>query len=231
DENGHIILGQNAFLDSFIHFMKKIIPAGMLNSLSQVMIKLTAPGVPDIYQGNESWNFSLVDPDNRREVDYSYLLKLLEECEKITSKEDLESMIEYPEDGKIKFYLTKKCLEVRQESYSLFSKGTYHPLEIIGGKSKYVVGFARIFENQIILSLSGRFFSSMLTENGSAVKVLAHRWQNTMVKLPLESPCISFRNRLTNEIIECVEREGEQFLDLEKVFSILPMALLEGMIL
>src|SRR5438094_2631678 len=114
----------NLFLGDFIEFQRPVARFGLLNSLSQTLCKLTAPGVPDIYQGNEIWDFSLVDPDNRRAVDYKRRREMLEALPVAAPDELMRS---WP-DGRIKMFLTRHILQFRREHGDLFQRGEYLPL-------------------------------------------------------------------------------------------------------
>jgi (1->4)-alpha-D-glucan 1-alpha-D-glucosylmutase len=143
------VLGSAEFRNDFIPFQRKISHFGVLNSLSQTLIKLTAPGVPDTYQGNELWEFNLVDPDNRRAVDYSLRRRVLAEftgicdggCDQqATFARELAANMD---DGRIKAYLIWKILNLRKQQPELFQLGEYVPLEVAGERAKHLVAFAR----------------------------------------------------------------------------------------
>src|SRR4051794_9170312 len=130
---------KNKFVPVFLPLAEEIARLGAINSLSQVALKLTVPGVPDIYQGNEIWNFSLVDPDNRRPVDYRQRRQLLDSLE-TTSPEDL--LNQWP-DGRIKLLLTQRLLRFRREHAELFRHGNYLPLTVTGEFADCCIAFAR----------------------------------------------------------------------------------------
>lgn len=127
------ILHSEAFVKSFTEFFEIIQEAGKLNSLSQLIIKLTSPGVPDIYQGNEHWTYSLVDPDNRRKVDYSK-----------------------PPDEKTR--ITEATLGLRKRLGTLFTEGDYIPLEVEGELSNCVIAFERRLEGKSVVVVVSRFY-------------------------------------------------------------------------
>ena len=119
---------RNRFLESFLPVAEEVARAGAINSLSQVLLKLTSPGVPDIYQGNEIWDFSLVDPDNRRPVDYQQRREMLDGLAGATPEELLGNW----RDGRIKLFLTHRLLTFRRENPELFREGSYVPLNVTG---------------------------------------------------------------------------------------------------
>lgn len=127
------------FLKTFEPVAAEIAQIGMVNSLSQTVLKFTSPGVPDIYQGNELWDFSLVDPDNRRPVDYALRQSLLES---IQHAEAPELLANWP-DGRIKLFVTQRILRFRMEEPKLFEAGSYHPLEAAGRLGDSVLAFER----------------------------------------------------------------------------------------
>src|SRR5438445_6502678 len=112
---------KNKFLPAFLPIAEEIARLGAINSLAQTLLKLTSPGVPDIYQGNETWDFSLVDPDNRRAVDYRLRAEMLS-C--LSSKTPEELLQNWP-DGRIKMVLTQRALRFRTEQADLFQRANY----------------------------------------------------------------------------------------------------------
>src|SRR5256885_12634403 len=142
----------NLFLGDFIEFQRPVARFGLLNSLSQTLCKLTAPGVPDIYQGNEIWDFSLVDPDNRRGVDYATRREMLNCLSSSTPEELLRT---WP-DGHIKMFLTQRVLHFRREHVDLFQRGNYLPLRATGAFADCCVSFARELNGQWIIVIAPR---------------------------------------------------------------------------
>lgn len=205
---------ETPFLKDFKIFAQKISFAGMLNSLAQLLLKGTSPGIPDIYQGNEIWDFSLVDPDNRRPVDYTQRKQLLENL-----NEHLEKYLSNARDGRIKLFLTVKILHLRQRLSSLFLQGSYVPLFAKGERENHIIAFARILNNKIVMVITARFFSSLL--KGESVP--PDTWKNTKLMLPKEIRG-KFRNILTDQLIDIEKQE----LDLEKVLNQAPFAILES---
>lgn len=217
---------ENLFLPELKSFVKKIIYPGMLNSLSQVMLKLTCPGIPDIYQGNELWDFSLVDPDNRRPVDYINRRCFLESLQdKANLKNNVDQYLLSPEDGRIKLFITTTTLHARQRSKKLFLKGNYQPLTIEGDKQKHVIAFARFFENETVLVLTGRFFTSLLKDE--SIKISSNTWKNNSLILPKEFSKCRFRNIYNHGEFTATQHGEQGRLALEEVFSDLPLAYLE----
>ncbi len=138
--------GDNRFLAGLIRFQRRIARFGMLNSLSQLLIKMTAPGAPDFYQGTELWDFSLVDPDNRRPVDFKHRISMLAAIQ-AGFESDRESlignMLSSMEDGRVKMFLIWRALSARRRFAGLFGGGEYLPLSPRGRCRENVMAFAR----------------------------------------------------------------------------------------
>ena len=143
---------RNTFIDSFRPIAENLAQLGAINSLSQTLIKLTAPGVPDIYQGNEVWDFSLVDPDNRRPVDYDARRVALAGIGQVSPAD----LIPNWKDGRIKLFLTHKLLRYRRDHFELFAKGDYLPVQSSGAFSESVFAYARRHENKTLVVIAPR---------------------------------------------------------------------------
>jgi (1->4)-alpha-D-glucan 1-alpha-D-glucosylmutase len=141
--------GKNRFLEEFRRFHEQIVNWGLYTALSQVVLKLTSPGVPDIYQGEEQWRFSLVDPDNRRPVDFAAYAKTLARLRKDIGRNDrallsvAQTLAQAPQDQRLKLFVTWRILQFRRQHPALFQLGGYIPLAIEGAKSKHLCAFAR----------------------------------------------------------------------------------------
>ena len=215
------------FLRDFVEFQKTIVRAGMFNSLAQTLLKMTAPGVPDFYQGTEIWDFSLVDPDNRRPVDYAARQKMLAKLPRATGEpwenDDFAGMIRNLEDGRIKLFLTSRVLRLRAERQALFEHGDYLPLLASGERSHHVIAFARQQAEERLIVATGRFFARLDVETRQPVG--PEVWGETIISLPDElSGC--YRELLTGQKL-CVEARGEtQALLVAEVFAHFPFAVL-----
>ncbi|GGD36938.1 malto-oligosyltrehalose synthase [Aureimonas glaciei] len=166
------------FLHEFWDAVQPFVAAGALTSLSQALIKLTVPGVPDIYQGTEFYDLSLVDPDNRRGVDFAALAAALENGEAI------HSSLDHWRDGMVKAKLTIAALHLRQTAPTLFTTGAYLPLTVEGSRAQNVVAFARLEEGRAAtITIVPRLCLSMLEEGGS-LRPKADFWGDTRVLLP-----------------------------------------------
>lgn len=217
----------NPFLPDFLAFQEKVAFYGALNSLSQVLLKIGAPGVPDFYQGQELWDFSLVDPDNRRPVDFARrqrLLAALQQQEKEGTGLLWSSLWPRWRDGSLKLYLTYKALQARRKWQQLFAAGEYLPLAVTGRQRRRVIAWAWRKERQWLLVLGTRFFTA-LTPPGQPP--LSHRWAGTAVVLPDAAPK-QWREELSDLALTAHRRDRRLLLPLAEVFQYLPLALLSG---
>jgi (1->4)-alpha-D-glucan 1-alpha-D-glucosylmutase len=206
---------QNRFLDDFVPFQSRIARVGLWNSLSQTVLKLTCPGVPDIYQGNDLWDFSLVDPDNRRPVDYLRRQQLFESIRRLSSEPDkawAAEMLKTPEDGRLKLYAIWKTLCLRKEYPELFQAGEYLPLEVQGAKANHAVAFIRKHEKTSALVVVPRLLAGLLGESDRP-PIGAEVWTDTRIL----SPCACsapFRNVYTGEALDLQRFNGKPTIQL-----------------
>jgi (1->4)-alpha-D-glucan 1-alpha-D-glucosylmutase len=222
------------FLESFVPFQRYVARLGSFNSLSQVLIKLTAPGVPDIYQGNELWDLSLVDPDNRRAVDYVRRQRCLKEMVggvnspervKALARELADSVEKDDNDGGIKFYLTWRTLNLRKQHASLFQQGDYSPLTVLGAKANHLVAFARREGKSAAIVAVPRMCARLLV-NGATSLAQPGLWEDTRIELPPELAKAKYRNALTTELLLPERAAGSGFLRASSLLGNFPVALL-----
>src|SRR5439155_19942546 len=162
------LVGQNTspdLLKEIAAFAHRISAAGAVNSLAQILLKLTVPGVPDFYQGTEFWDFSLVDPDNRRPVDWALRRRLLDDLvAEIENSHDLaalaRSLIKSREDGRAKLYLIRQGLAFRRARAALFAHGEYRPLEARGAFAEHLCAFARVANDVVSLTVVPRHLAT-----------------------------------------------------------------------
>ena len=165
---------RNKFLPAFLPVAAEIARLGAINSLAQTVIKLTAPGVPDIYQGTEIWDDSLVDPDNRRPIDYARRREMLTQIENVPANELMQC---WP-DGRIKMRLTQRLLHLRRENPELFREGIYEPINFGGAFADCAIGFVRRHRDRAIIVIVPRLSSRL------GFPPIGDRWQDTHVVLP-----------------------------------------------
>ncbi|MDD2582998.1 MAG: malto-oligosyltrehalose synthase [Desulfuromonadaceae bacterium] len=222
--------GQNNFLHDFASFQKLTAACGIFNALSQTLLKITSPGIPDFYQGNELWDFSLVDPDNRRPVDYRLRMSLMDE---LMQKESADGLLETARevvrtrsDGRIKMYLTCKALNFRRKNRSLFESGRYLPLAVEGARQEHVCAFERSVNDSSIMVVVPRFCSSLINDS-NGLPLGAEIWQDTRIIQEFDTAASRYRNIFTGEILELDQHDGVLSLVLRDIFSEFPVALLE----
>lgn len=207
------------FLDDLCEFVGQIAPVGATNALAQVLLKLTSPGVPDIYQGTEWWDLSLVDPDNRRPVAYAARAQAMRVEE--NAPEPLERLMDSWRDGRVKQAVIRRALDLRRRHPDLFTKGEYHVLEVTGLHADKVVAFARIWNGETAVAAVPRLVSSLTPGNGLPLPV---GWDDTRVVVAeAGSTSTSFRDCLSGREITL---DSGGTLTVAALFSALPGALL-----
>ena len=216
------------FLADFTRFQTRVAGFGALNSLAQVLVKVTAPGVPDFYQGTELWDLSLVDPDNRRPVDWALRRRLLDDLVKeIDGTQNpvglARSLVETREDGRIKLYLTRQTLAFRRTRPFLFERGTYRPLEAQGPLAEHVCAFARVADGGAALTVVPRHLAKRRIDDPP---IGADYWGSTCLPIP-DDLGARFINVLTGEILEVGFTAEGRGLALGRVMANFPVALLE----
>ena len=195
----------NLFLADFISFVQPISRRGLLNSLAQILIKLVAPGVPDIYQGCELWQFNLVDPDNRRQIDFIHRYKLLAEVKSLVDAPPeqwplrLHPMVSDMKDGRIKLYTLWQSLSLRKLWPEVFKDGEYLPLAVCGKHAANVFAFSRVYGNRFIITLVPRLTTHLLEEQGT-LPIGMKVWGDTALKLTGELVDLEWSNVFTGEI-------------------------------
>ncbi|HEY7426461.1 MAG TPA: malto-oligosyltrehalose synthase, partial [Gemmataceae bacterium] len=229
---GHILdpAISSTFLDDLRAFQRRISRYGFFNALAQTLLKITAPGTPDTYQGTELWDFSLVDPDNRRPVDYEkrrrLLGELLERAHTPQSRSNLAAeLVDTMADGRIKLYVTALALRCRRTHPGLFSVGSYSPVEPMGPKAEHVFGFIRRHMERAAFVAAPRLIAKLLPDpaglpHGSEV------WGETMLPLPEELAGRSWHSLFTGETLTAVKHMGRHALPAAQVFGCFPVALL-----
>ncbi|MBI2469714.1 MAG: hypothetical protein HYV59_00515 [Planctomycetes bacterium] len=205
----------------------------MFNSLSQALLKITSPGIPDFYQGTDLWDFCLVDPDNRRLVDYGLRIKMLEELKKreqeMSELELAGELVRNMEDGRIKLYLTYKILNYRKNNRTLFENVEYSPLEVKGDKTNNVCSFLRKLGDSVVLVVVPRF-STNLMQLPERLPFGKDVWKDSHVVIPFEETGISYRNIFTGENVNTVRQNDLTVLYLSETFANFPVALMERIV-
>ncbi|MDB5196549.1 MAG: malQ, partial [Flaviaesturariibacter sp.] len=201
-----------SFWKSFTELHQKVAERGIINSLSQLLLKITSPGVPDIYQGCESWDLSLVDPDNRRPVDYKNRIKDLESFENKNEQALLSELWQNKTDGRIKLWLTKKLLQIRQSSVRLYGEGDYIPLKVEGEKKNQVLAFARRLGQELTI---------VIAPLNAPVMEQDFDWAETRVLLPASV------NQNWKSLLEEKSGKAVTSIFVKDAFAVLPFAILQ----
>jgi (1->4)-alpha-D-glucan 1-alpha-D-glucosylmutase len=185
-----------SFMAEFLPFQERIAFYGAFNALSQVLIKGTAPGVPDFYQGSELWTLTLVDPDNRRPVDYAVRREMLAEVSRNgNDTAACAGLLENWRDERLKMFVTWKTLQARRERSEIFQSGDYLPLEVGGLFSTSVIAFARRFQEEWAVVVAPRFLTRVVQPGSLPIGAA---WQDTAVLFPAGAPA-SLVNSFTGE--------------------------------
>jgi len=220
------------FLADLDRFVQRIARPGLWNALARTLVQLTAPGTPDVYQGDELWNFSLVDPDNRRPVDFEprhqLLLDLSEAWRRRQGTERqrfLRQLVEGPEDSRIKLHVISQALRVRRANPELFLQGHYEPLAANGPAAAHLLAFARRRGPQVALTLVSRRIAS-LCRDPLMPPVGRQLWSGTTLSLPENLATGPWGNALTGETLETPHRRGRAQLAVGDALDSFPVALL-----
>ncbi len=220
---------RNPFLIDFIPFQQRLARFGLLNSLSQTLLKLTMPGVPDIYQGNELWAFNLVDPDNRQPVNYTSRQEALDELvvaeENGTLQDLLRNSIENLQSGRAKLYLTWKILEWRRENPDIFLRGDYQSLAVQGPAAAHICAFSRVLDGREVVVVAPRWFAR-LAGGSEGDPLLADHWKNTRVQAIEGAAGKAFYNVLSGKPVQVVNDDSVDCFNAVDLFEFFPVALL-----
>lgn len=221
-------LSSGPFLDDLKPFRKKIEHHGMFNSLSQTLLKITSPGVPDFYQGTELWTLTLVDPDNRRPVDYESRIKLFDDLKALESSMEksalAEELLKTKHDGRIKLYVTHRGLNFRRENSELFTAGEYVPLHVSGSHQERLIAFEQFTNEESAITVVPRLTSKVCGTDSAPVGDL---WEDTLVYLSPERASLAYRNIFTDQVVPTVEQNGVPALRAAEILSGFPVALLK----
>jgi (1->4)-alpha-D-glucan 1-alpha-D-glucosylmutase len=218
------------FVEDLTAFVRQIAGAGLWNALGRTLLHLTAPGVPDVYQGDELWAFRLVDPDNRAAVDFPRHATMLDALDRRFATGGAErrallgEIVAFPEDGRVKLHVIRRALAFRREHETLFADGAYVSLQSSGRWGSHVVSFARRVDDDWSVTVVPRLHFTLTRQRpvpatGSSV------WGDTSVRLPDEAAGRTWRSVLTGDIVERRDRDGTT-LFVADALGALPVALL-----
>ena len=207
-----------AFREDFEAFQQRIAHYGIYNSLSQLALKIAAPGVPDFYQGSELWDFSLVDPDNRRPVDYRVREALIGEVRTAT----IGGLMANPADDRLKLFVTSRLLGFRRDHADVFAFGSYEPLTFEGARRDHAFGFVRRHGNTSAIAVVPRLIAGLVPD--ADVPPIGERvWGDTRFVLP-GTAARCYRHALTGVCVPVVDGK----LRLADVFAEAPVAILRA---
>jgi (1->4)-alpha-D-glucan 1-alpha-D-glucosylmutase len=212
------------FIDDLVALQRRISHVGLFNSLSQTLLKLTCPGVPDTYQGTEVWGFSLVDPDNRRPVDYELRAAMLAELQSESAKRGdrlpafARELVDHRVDGRVKLYATYKALHCRREYPGLFSLGEYIALDSQGSHADSLFAYCRRYNGAAAVVVVPRLLNRLIGDR-QAVPLGETIWEDTHIVLPPELEALHWRNEFTGERYQGQLKAGQ-------VLAHFPIALL-----
>ena len=209
------------FRKSFEPFLSQVADYGIVNSLAQVLLKFTCPGIPDIYQGTEFWDLSLVDPDNRREVVFGDRIEWLDRLEQVeTIPKFWEDLWNTRSDGHIKLSLIKLLLQERKRAADLFQKGDYLPIQTDGAYKHHVVAFARKHRHTWYIAIIPLFLASLCKEQECDIDSVD--WKDTVIALPDDAP-----QQWKHVLLDTEEADGNK-LAVKELLQYFPIALLKG---
>lgn len=209
------------FLEAFKPFQRKIAELGIYNSLSQLLIKITAPGVPDFYQGTELWDLSLVDPDNRRPVDYGHRRSLLADMDSNQTGTLPGDLLERRTDGRVKLMTMVRALGARASMPAVFERGDYVALETAGAQHDHLFAFARVRGAETVITCVPRLVGT-LKGSSSRSRLGPEVWTDTRIDLNGLSGVRALRDAFTGAI-HCAKNG---VLEAGRVFEQFPVALL-----
>jgi (1->4)-alpha-D-glucan 1-alpha-D-glucosylmutase len=217
----------NRFITDVAAFAHRVGFAGMLNSLSQVLLKIASPGVPDFYQGSELWDLSLVDPDNRRPVNYAVRQSMLAEIVRQAANDPLaltKELFAQPDDGRIKMYVTCRALDWRRKHARLFREGAYFPLGGAGRRGRNLIAFGRGSREHHVIVAVGRFFTGFGKLPQEAAGETA--WSDTFLSVAPDLLREQYVDLFTGQTIRAdCERDARQ-LSMTEIFMHMPVSLL-----
>lgn len=226
------VLNDREFINDAEQFIKPLVRPGRINSLAQSLLKLTTPGVPDIYQGTEFWDLSLMDPDNRRTVDFAQRNNALNAiCDRISAaaiSSLLPDLLDNLDNGHLKLFIIHRALQFRQQHELLFRNGDYVPLAVTGSKSDYICAFARTHENSTAVTVVPRWILG-LTGGQDRLPVGEEVWGDTRFLLPDNLAGNTFHNAFTGEIHALGHEGASDFLRIADALNRFPVALMENL--
>ena len=224
---------RSAFLADFLPFQRRIARLGLFNSLSQTLIKLTVPGVPDIYQGCELWDFSLVDPDNRRPVDFGHRQTLLDALQALAAQASqqrsagVRALCETLEDSRAKLLVVWSALALRERWPEVFKQGKYLPLAVKGKHAAHLCAYARIAGERTVITVAPRFFARLLGE-ADTLPLGEQIWGDTTVDMPFHRLDNQYTCAFTGKVLKLEQSPSGWRLPVAQMLAEFPVGLIIG---
>jgi (1->4)-alpha-D-glucan 1-alpha-D-glucosylmutase len=220
------------FLASFVPFARRLARIGAVNSLAGLVLKLASPGVADFYQGTELWDLSLVDPDNRRAVNFAERRRILESFAPLIANIEAgqpedpawSDLLGGWPDGRIKMLATHLGLRLRQRLPDLFLQGEYLPLAASGPAGDHIVALARRHRGGTLVAVVPRLVAAFVGER--ALRFPAEAWRGTRLPLPDDLKARRYRHVLTGARVETADAPTGASLSIDQLFETVPVALL-----
>ena len=212
------------FLEDFRQLQEKVAYYGMINGLSQTLLKIASPGVADFYQGSELWDLRLVDPDNRGQIDFgrrAAALNNIRTAEAASVEGTLRDLVAHWQDGRIKMHLIWKALSFRRSHADLFHEAEFVPVQTAGCHAANVIAFLRKNARGSVLAAIPRWLSQIRRNNQQ------FDWCDTRLILPAGSP-MEWTNLLATPSVAAQNREGETWVSANDLFRDLPVAFLHS---
>ena len=211
------------FRSDFLGFHQSIVFSGVLNGLTQVLLKITCPGIPDFYQGSELWDLRLVDPDNRQPVDFAQREKLLESLREEIGGSAIDRarrLLFHWCDSRIKLYLIRQALGYRREHLDLFARGRFLGLHAVGAYSQKIICFARQSDQEWCLVVAPRWQALHRPDRRS----IELDWKDTRVAMPPDAPRL-WTNILTGASTRTLQQNGQSYLEMKEALRDFPLAM------
>jgi (1->4)-alpha-D-glucan 1-alpha-D-glucosylmutase len=186
------------FLFDVARLVSRVAPVGAANAIARLVLHLTSPGTPDVYQGDEFWNFALVDPDNRRQVDFAAREHALDDLGSVEPRLRGASLLDIF-DNRVKLLVTHRLLSLRKSCAELFTRGAYTALDVRGARADHVVAFARTFEDKLSVTIAARLTCELLASR------VAEWWEDTSIVIPVEIAATTMRSAITGEELRTVD--------------------------
>jgi (1->4)-alpha-D-glucan 1-alpha-D-glucosylmutase len=222
--------GGERFLPAFLPFQQRVARGGVVNSLAQVVLKIASPGVPDFYQGCELWDFNLVDPDNRRPVDFLRREQMLDNVDAVLKlgavqrRGAIARLAETWSSGAVKLLVTAAALRLRGSLSDVFMEGDYVPLDVESAVDGRAVAFARLTPDHAVIAIAPHLASGLVSEERPLP--LGEVWRTSRVLLPSALADLTFTDAITGAVVKQVTTASESWIFVGQAFAVLPVALL-----